>query len=203
MTTAPKTAKPKPAPATPALIMFGRDEANKAHASWFDQSEAALAEKAADFMNLRVLRVKTDEHRALAAQLPHGRVFASGRAFVPFVKAALFLQLQTAAQAVVDESRAKLAASTADNEAEKPSTAEPNSPAGLSKGKATCGWADIDVGSLVLACEGPGEGWWESVVLEAEAELFTLKWRDWPDLPRFVRRRWQLAILHPAGRTQT
>ena len=66
--------------------------------------------------------------------------------------------------------------------------------------KAPCGWADVDVGSLVLATEGPGDGWWECLVLEAEAELFTLKWRDWPDLPRFVRRRWQLALLHPAGR---
>ena len=67
-------------------------------------------------------------------------------------------------------------------------------------GQAPCGWADIDVNSLVLATEGPGDGWWECLVLEAEAELFTLKWRDWPTLPRFVRRRWQLAILHPAGR---
>ena len=67
-------------------------------------------------------------------------------------------------------------------------------------GKAPCGWADIEVGSLVLATEGPGEGWWESVVLGAEAELFTLKWRNCPDLSRFVRRRWQLALLHPAGR---
>ncbi len=180
--------------------MFGRDDAGKAHASWFDQSEAALAEKAADFMSLRVLRVRTDEHRALAAQLPHGRVFASGLAFVPFVKAALFLQLQTAAQAASDANRDKLTVSTADNEAEKPPTSEPKRPAGAANGKAPCGWADIDVGSLVLATEGPSEGWWESVVLEAEAELFTLKWRDWPDLPRFVRRRWQLALLHPAGR---
>ena len=204
MTPASKTSQAKPDPAPPAIIVFGRDEAGKAHASWFDQSEAALAEKAADFMSLRVLRVRTDEHRALAAQLPHGRVFASGRAFVPFVKAALFLQLQTAAQAAADASSAKLAASTADSsEAEEPPTPEPKRPAGPSKGKAPCGWADIDVGSLVLATEGPSEGWWESVVLEAEAELFTLKWRDWPDLPRFVRRRWQLAILHPAGRNQT
>jgi hypothetical protein len=54
-----------------------------------------------------------------------------------------------------------------------------------------------------LASSGPEDGWWESVVLEAKADLFTLKWRDWPDLPSFVRRRWQLALLHPAGRAQT
>src|SRR4051794_6346777 len=204
MTTAPKTAKPQPDPAAPALIVFGRDEAGKAHAAFFDQSEATLAEKAADFMSLRVLRVRTDEHRALTAQLPHGRVFASGRAFVPFVKASLFMALQAAAQAVSDAKPVKLVASADDgSEAEKPPATEPKPPASPAKAKAPCGWGDIDVGSLVLACEGPHEGWWESVVLEAEAEVFTLKWRDWPDLPRFVRRRWQLAILHPAGRNQT
>ena len=204
MTTAPKMAKLKPDPAAPAIVVFGRDEAGKAHAAYFDHGEAALAEKAADFMSLRMLRVRTDEHRALATQLPHGRVFASGRAFVPFVKAALFLKLQTAAQAVADEGRAKLVAiAGGGSEAVKLPATEPKPPAGPPKGKAPCGWADIDVGSLVLATEGPGDGWWESVVLEAEAELFTLKWRDWPDLPRFVRRRWQLAILHPAGRNQT
>jgi hypothetical protein len=69
--------------------------------------------------------------------------------------------------------------------------------------KAPCGWADINVGSLVLASDGPGEGWWESVVIDAKAaDLFTLRWRDWPTLPRFVRRRWHLALLHPAGGAQ-
>ena len=53
-----------------------------------------------------------------------------------------------------------------------------------------------------MRVEGPGEGWWEAVVLGLEAELFTLKWRDYPDLPCFVRRRWQLALLYPAGRSQ-
>jgi len=200
MSTAPEATNPKPSSAALAVIVLGRDDAGKAHAAWFDQSEAALAEKAADFMNMRVLRVRTDEHRALAAQLPHGRVFASGRAFVPFVKASLFMALQAAAQAAADANSAKLVASADDSSEAKRLTVEPKSPAGPVNRKAPCGWADVDVGSLVLATEGPGDGWWECLVLEAEAELFTLKWRDWPDLPRFVRRRWQLALLHPAGR---
>ena len=198
MSTAPQTTTLKPSPAAPAVAVFGRDEAGKAHAAYFDQSEAALAEKAADLMDLRMLRVRTAEHRALAAQLPHGRVFASGRAFVPFVKASLFLAVQTAAQAAAGANGGRM--STDNSEAEP--VPEPPRPPVSSSGKAPCGWADIDVGSLVLASEGPGEGWWESVVLAEEAELFTLKWRDYPDLPRFARRRWQLALLHPAGHTQ-
>ena len=152
-------------------------------------------------MSLRVLRVRTDEHRALAAQLPHGRVFASGRAFVPFVKAALFMELQTAAQGASGANGDKRVTDTAGGAgAEKQATAEAKPSASPPTGKPPCGWADLGVGSLVLACEGPSLGWWEAVVLEEEADLFTLRWRDWPTLPRFVRRRWQLALLHPAGR---
>ena len=48
-------------------------------------------------MGLRLLPVRTDTERALAAKVPKGRVFASGRAFVPFIKASLFTELQAAA----------------------------------------------------------------------------------------------------------
>jgi hypothetical protein len=202
MSTITETTTLKPSPAAIAIIVFGRDEAGKAHASWFDQAEAALAEKAADLMGLRVLRVRTDEHRALAAQLPHGRVFASGRAFVPFTKASLFMALQAATQAAADAKPVKLVVSADDGSEAKLPITEPKPTAGSPNGKAPCGWADIDVGSIVLASEGRADGWWESVVIEAKGDLFTLIWEDWPDLPRFVRRRCQLALLHPAGRAR-
>src|SRR5689334_19748368 len=57
-----------PAP-EPAVIVFGRDEAGKPHASWFDADSAELAIKAADLMNMRILRVETEEQKALARQL--------------------------------------------------------------------------------------------------------------------------------------
>ena len=82
-----------------AVVGFGRDEGGKPHASRFEASEAELAEKAARLMGMHVLRPETDEGRALAARLPRGRVFASGRGFVPFVKAGLYEAL--AAQAGV------------------------------------------------------------------------------------------------------
>jgi hypothetical protein len=59
-------------------------------------------------------------------------------------------------------------------------------------------WADITVGSLVLASEAPMDGWWESVVIGVKDELFTLRWRDFPGQPVFARRRWHLAILPPS-----
>ena len=81
----------------PAVVVFGLDDKGKPHASAFDVSEAKLAQKAAGLMGMRVLRPKTADQRALAAKLPRGRIFASGRGFVPFVKAGLYEALAATA----------------------------------------------------------------------------------------------------------
>src|SRR3954465_15556414 len=80
-------------PSEPSLVVFGRDEAGKPHASWFDADSAELAVKAADLMNMRVLQVETEEQKDVARQLARGRVFATGRAFMPFVRANLYSKL--------------------------------------------------------------------------------------------------------------
>jgi hypothetical protein len=56
-------------------------------------------------------------------------------------------------------------------------------------------WDEIGIGSLVLATVGVEDGWWESVVLGVNGEMFTLKWRDYPRERTFVRRRTELALL--------
>ncbi len=80
----------------PALLVFGRDEAGKAHACWFAEGEARLAKKAATLMNLRFLPVRTEAEQALATRVPKGRVLASGEATVPVIEPALFVELQAA-----------------------------------------------------------------------------------------------------------
>lgn len=199
-------ANPNPTHA-PALVVFGRDEAGKAHASWFDQAEAKLAEKAAGLMGLRHLPINTDAERALAAKVPKGRVFASGKAFVPFVKAALFLELQTAALNSGIKPLQLLTGPTPSGVNEPTPTApEPAAPSKLSKangsgpGKQPCGWADIQVGAIVLAAAPPRHTeWYECVVIAIEGEdQFTLRYCDWPNEPPFVRRRVQLGLMHPA-----
>ena len=87
MSAATETVKPDTDAAALAIIVFGRDDAGKPRAAAFGHSDAQLAEKAAGLIGMRVLRLETDKARELAGRLPRGRVFASGRAFVPFVKA--------------------------------------------------------------------------------------------------------------------
>ena len=79
--------------ADPSLVVFGRDGAGKPRASWFDAPSADLATKAADLMQMRVLKVETEEQKAVARQLAPGRVLESGRAFTPFARATVFSKL--------------------------------------------------------------------------------------------------------------
>jgi hypothetical protein len=58
-------------------------------------------------------------------------------------------------------------------------------------------WDQIGVGSVVLAEDDP-DGWWECIVIGENGDAVTLKWRDWPGYPTFVRGRTELALPPPA-----
>ncbi|RWP18020.1 MAG: hypothetical protein EOR01_23660 [Mesorhizobium sp.] len=186
--------------ALPALIVLGLDDGGKAHASWFGEAETDVAERAASMMGMAALRASTDELRDLAGKLPQGRVFPSGKAFVPFVKATMFDKLAThlpssykwpvrAAKAAAEKPKRgkKASAASADQ------SGDPNEGLTIPED-----WSKIVFGSLVLACEDPNDGWFPAHVIQVSGEgLFTLKWRDFPDWPVIVRRTHHLALLHP------
>ncbi|MER8661291.1 hypothetical protein NKH34_09130 [Mesorhizobium sp. M1148] len=183
----------------PALIVLGLDDGGKAHASWFGEDETDLAERAAGMMGMAALRASTDELRDLAGKLPHGKVFASGKAFVPFVKATMF-------ERIADHlpSSYKWPVRAAKSAAPKPkpgkkASAAPTQPSDPNEGLTIPeGFDKIVFGSLVLACEDAEQGWFPAHVIQVSAdEMFTLKWRDFPDWPVIVRRTHQLALLHP------
>src|SRR5215210_1782180 len=211
-------------PSDPCIVVFGRDEAGKPHASWFDAQSADLAVKAADLMNMRVLKIETEEQKALARQLAPGPVFASGRAFTPFARANLYSKLVElaggatglAAVKASTEAKADLAHRPADFSVDgvPANTNALNEPNGAASDQAKASepaapppaptptvshrprtWDEIGIGSLVLATIGVEDGWWESVVLGVNGEMFTLKWRDFPGMRTFVRRRSELALL--------
>ena len=196
------------AQAEPSLIVFGHDDAGKPRASWFDAGSADLASKAADLMKMRVLRVETEEQKAVARQLAPGRVFASGRAFTPFARATVFSQLVELAGDSSDPSTkgstsgkpgavaSNGSAASGDQGPSRAPTAPADPKGGPSRPQS---WDDIGIGSVVLAHESLDEGWWESVVLGINGEALTLKWRDYPREKVFVRRRTALALLPAAA----
>jgi hypothetical protein len=185
--------------ASATLIVFGPDETGKPHASWFNEADAPLAEKAAGLMRMKILRLITDEQRGLAGKLPQGRVFESGRAFVPFVNRTLYAQLAAMGGEVPEIDPALVGAAL---NADAAKTSKGGGKEALPEGpKADAEvWSILGVGSIVLANETPGEGWYEAVVKEVKAEgLYLLTWRDWPHEAGFVRKVPHIALLHPAN----
>ena len=193
-------------PSEPCIVVFGRDEAGKPRASWFDAGSADLATKAAGLMKMQVLQLATAEQKALARQLAPGRVFASGRAFTPFARPAVFSQLVEFARAT--NSQASGAPSTGQQASESASHGQMSAGGtGAASGSAVPtapqrpkDWDEIGIGSVVLATVGVEDGWWESVVLGTNGEALTLRWRDFPREPTFVRRRTELALLPPTAK---
>ncbi|WP_246719900.1 hypothetical protein [Methylocystis sp. H62] len=181
--------------ATPVLIVMGLDDTRKPHASTFDEESAELATKAARLMGMRVVPLDTAELQALAAKLPRGRVFASGRAFVPFVRAGLY---QSIAAAGLPAKGPKLACTASAGSPEGHGGAGGGSGGGhMAQLKLPGGWGDIGVGSVMLATTGPDEGWYEAEVVEIHDDLLTLTWCSWPEEPQFLRKISQVGLLPP------
>ena len=166
----------------PAVILFAKDESGKAHASWFGAADAELAERAAGLMRYQVLRVNSPDMVAKALELAAGRVYASGRGFVPFAKMAAYEALCAFPGAFAP-----------------PPPPEPQPEPPLAVTGTPQRWEDLQVGSLVLASTGPDDGWFEAVVAEARGDaIFVLRWQGWPDHDPFVRRADGLALLPAA-----
>jgi len=167
--------KTKPPTSTPVVILFGLDDTNRPHAASFFAAHAALAEKAAQSLKLKVLKIETAEQAALAAQLPAGKVLATGQGSVPLVRKDLYNKLLALLPAAMKNQLGESRRS--------PST-----------------WAEIDVGDMVLAEDPvPNDGWFEAIVLERTGDDgFKLRFRDYPEEGIVVRQRHQLALLSPS-----
>jgi len=91
----------------PDLIVLGRDEAGKPRAARFPAGHDGLVAKAAKAMNLALCKAEGDALAELAKKLPSGRLYSTGRGFVPSVGRSVYSklveQLKLAGQPVPDE----------------------------------------------------------------------------------------------------
>jgi hypothetical protein len=164
----------------PDLIVLSPDDQGKPRAARFPAGQADLVAKAAKGMNLTVYKADGAALADLAKKLPVGRLYATGRGFVPAagrgVYGKIVEQLKLAGQPVPS--------TTAQATAEQPAPRLPGT------------WDDIAVGHLVIAHEGAKEGWWEAIVLARDGDMLTLRWRDYQQ-PHVVRHAGAVALLKP------
>ena len=176
-------------PVTP-LVLFGIDGRGKAKAARFGKEHAGLAMKAADQLQLQVLASNDPKIADIAARLPVGRVHATGRTFVPFIRRDLYDQLlAAAANGNLHQPPAPPANGTSGNDA--------GAPPSRSSPKLPRTWHEIGVGDLVVAQDSLEDGWYEAIVLDANGDMFSLRWRDYPRQRQFVRHRLRLGLLYP------
>jgi hypothetical protein len=172
--------------AGPDLIVLGRDEAGKPKAARFPSGHEDLVAKAAKAMNLAVCKADGEALAELAKTLPPGRLYSTGRGFVPPVGRSLYGKLVE---------QLKLAGQPVPGEADQPN-GDRSAAAQVAPGLPT-GWNDIAVGHLVIAHDSAIRCWWEAIVLARDGDMLTLKWRDYPHEANVLRHASTVALLNP------
>lgn len=180
----------------PILVVLGLDIGGKSHASRFAEPDAPFLQRAAELMGFHVIRVppENDELHAVAEGLPAGKIFATGRAFVPFVARPAFDKLATLVEGgVTIEQRATSGAAPVYPLADMYTTEAIATADAL--------WAKVEVGSVVLAAQPDeyGPSWWESVVVAINGDDLTLRWIDPPPDEPFHASRRNVALRHPGA----
>jgi hypothetical protein len=166
---------------TSPLIVLGFDEQQKPRGAKFVDAKRDLVTKAADLMGLKVYEATAEEVAELARKLPAGRLYANGRGFVPNIRQSLYSDLVVA---LALEGQAALS-KNGDKDSLPPARGLPRS------------WDEIAAGYLVIAQESLEYGWWEAIVLDRKGDSFTLRYRDYPHLPKFVRHLSSIALMCP------
>ena len=146
--------------------------------------------KAATQLQLKVLASNDPKVAEIAARLPVGRVHATGRTFVPFIRRDLYDKLVAAAAN----------GNALPTSPPRGSSGASGSTPGGSAPHLPQNWHEICVGDLVVANENREDGWYEALVVEANGDMLTLRWRDFPRQRRFARHRLRLGLLYPGPR---
>lgn len=185
-----KQPEKKTANARDNLFVFGLDEDGKPRGARFPEFNEKVVSAAAQ-MKLASVHPASPAVTELAMKLPVGRLYASGKAFVPPIRRDLLAKLKAALEVLGDESKVQ----------------EPALAPLAEKAKATGGvvaaglprtWESINVGQLVLVeDDDPEFGWWPCLVTKRDDQVLTLRLRDYPDKGTYVRHIAQVGLINP------
>jgi hypothetical protein len=180
-------------------FVFGLDANNKPVGARFPTSETKVFE-VVKARKLDSHPAYNDEWAALGMQLPVGRIYARGKAFIPNIPQALYNKLRAALEEY-ERSHGGPPATVAPTTEPKKGTAKPAteaSAAPVASGYPKT-WEEIAPGHLVLAQESLPEGWWEAIVVSRDKDILTLRYRDYPRAQKISRHVATIALLNPGS----
>jgi hypothetical protein len=134
-------------------------------------------------MGFKVYEASPPDVAEAAQKLPLGRLYANRRGFVPNVRQDLYSDLVVAL--AVEPQAALSRNGNGDKDGLPAARGLPQS------------WDEIGAGHLVIAQESLDYGWWEAIVLARKGDTFTLRYRDFPHLPKFARHCSSIALIYP------
>ena len=153
------------------LVLFGIDNRGKPKGARFGKEHASLAMKAATQLQLKVLASNDPKVAEIAARLPVGRVHATGRTFVPFIRRDLYDQL-VAAAANGNAHPTSPPNGSSGASGSSPGGSAPHLPQRLASRSASAIWSSRQ--------DSLENGWYDAIVVEVNGDMFTLRWRDYP-----------------------
>jgi hypothetical protein len=134
-------------------------------------------------------------------KLPVGRIYARGKAFIPNIKRDLYEKLVAAHPTSGESDRSQVEGTATSLAASNGGAAQPLTDTGTVLPPLASGlpqnWESIAAGNMVLIDAGPGEGWWEAIVIGREDAILTLRYRDFPKLPKLQRHLSTVALINP------
>jgi hypothetical protein len=184
------------------LFVYGLDEAGKPKGARFPANETEKVLPVATAMKLQSSQACSEEVANLGMKLPVGRIYARGKAFIPNIKRDLYDKLLAAIGSCNKghdhsqvEGTAASSATPGSDVAHAPTEAGvilPPLASGLPQN-----WESIAAGNMILIDAGPGEGWWEAIVISRDDAILTLRYRDYPKAPKFERHVSTVALINP------
>lgn len=200
-----KTGKTEPTKVDPVYVL-GLDTNGKPRGARFAELKDSIVSAAMD-LQCRVLIDQPAAVSALGMKLPVGRVYGGGKVvklFVPNIRRELYDKILEAAGPLTDGEPTTEKADVPEQASESP---QAKSETDATTDEVRCispvtsglprSWEEITVGHMVLAHESPDDGWWEAVVIKREDEILTLRYRDAPKLPKFIRHINTVALVNP------
>jgi hypothetical protein len=185
------------------LFVLGLDDNGKPRGARFAELKDNIASAATD-MNCRILINQPEAVSDIAMKLPVGRIYASGKAFIPNIRRDLYDKISEAARIVAEKSDAEIETGAAEQSVVVKSVIDQ---ADAAPAEARCvspvtsglprSWETIGVGHMVVFHESPDDGWWEGIVIKREGDLLTLRLRDFPKQGTFVRHINTVALVNP------
>jgi hypothetical protein len=172
----------KAAAETTVFIALGFDEHHKPRGAKFTNPNVDVLVKAGAAAKVNLYELKAAELIKLVQPLPVGKLLSTGRGLIPNIRQSLYSEI--------------LSEIAASNFALPRGKVE--GPLPVQKGLPE-NWDAIAVGHLVIAQETLDHGWAEAIVLDRADDILTLRYRDYPTLPRFYRHYRSVALMNQAA----